>query len=169
MQIPLLDPTPKAQFSMFEMGDSTALSLLPLPIPSSLLFHFDSLSGGEQNITTITYPTIDEQGNVVTRSMPGPATYAPVVIRRPIDVAAVAIYQKFVDAVEGKLKTLRKNYSISMNGWHGLPILWWHLYGVIPIKVGGIAFDNSDQAAYASFELTLQCERIEMDLKMLRK
>jgi phage tail-like protein len=151
---PLSEPTPKSQYFLYEMIDKTS---------KKLLAEFDMLTGGEQTISTVSYEVIDEYGNVTTRFMPGQTTFSPVSLLRAIDAGAIDVYAKFTDAIAGKLKDLRRNYSISMNDSKGDPLVWWHLYNAIPIKVSGFDFNMRTESVYTDFTVDIQAEYIEIE------
>lgn len=141
---------PKSQFALYD------LTL------SGLLGEFTSLTGGEQSISLITYKTIDSSGNVITHSMPGQTTYAPIKLLRPMDFFAIGVYMKMKDAIEGKVKNVRRDYSVSMNDARGRPLVFWHLKNTVPSVLSGFSFDMAAESGYTEFELTLQAESIEM-------
>jgi phage tail-like protein len=150
----LAEPTPISQYTLYEMLNKT---------PSKILAHFDMLTGGDQVISMVTYNVIDDKGNVTTKVMPGQTTFEPLLLLRAMDVAAEEIVLLFEDAVAGKLKTLRRNYSVSMNDANGNPLVWWHLYNALPLKVSGFDFNMKTESTYTSFEITLQAELIDID------
>lgn len=121
------------------------------------------LTGGDQVISMVTYNVIDDKGNVTTKVMPGQTTFEPMLLLRAMDVAADEVVQRFEDAVAGKLKTLRRNYSVSMNDANGNALVWWHLYNALPLKVSGFDFNMRTESTYTSFEITLQAEFIDIE------
>jgi phage tail-like protein len=149
---PLSEPTPKYQYSLYELVDRS----------KQLMAIFDQLTGGEQTISTVSYNVIDANGNVTTRYMPGQTSFSPVSLLRSMDEGSREVYAKFVDAVSGKLKSLRKNYSVSMNDSQGKPLVWWHLYNAIPIKISGFDFNMRTENTYTDFIIDLQAEYIEI-------
>lgn len=148
----LSEPTPKSQYSLYEMLERTP----------KLLGEFDMLTGGEQVISPISYKVIDPSGNVTTRSMPGQTTFTPISLLRPMDLGAQEVYEKFSDAISGKLKEVRKNYSVSMNDSQGKPVVWWHLYNAVPVKVSGFDFNMKTESVYTDFTIDIQAEFIEI-------
>ncbi len=151
---PLSEPTPSSQYSLYEMVDK---------VPNKLLAEFDMLTGGEMTISTVSYNVIDPMGNVTTKYIPGQTSFSPVALLRPVDLGAAEVYAKFADAVAGKVKNLRKNYSISMNDSQGKPVVWWHLYNAIPIKIDGFSFNMKTESVYTDFEIYFQAEFIEIE------
>ncbi len=149
---PLSEPTSKGQYSLYEMVNKSR----------QLLAEFETLTGGEQTIATISYKIMDENGNVITRSMPGHISFTPVSLLRAMDKGAKEAYDKFVDAASGKLKKVRRNYSVSMNDSKGKAVVWWHLYNAIPIKISGFDFNMRTEHNYTDFTIDIQPEYIEI-------
>jgi phage tail-like protein len=149
----LFDPTPTSQYTLYEMVNKK---------PGPILGHFDSLTGGDQVISMVKYNVIDKDGNVTTKYMPGQTTFEAVELLRPMDAVAQEVYLLFFDAILGKVKTLRKNYSVSMNDANGNPLVWWNLINALPTKVSGFSFNEHVEAEYTSFEISLIPEAVEI-------
>jgi phage tail-like protein len=147
----LSEPTPSSQYTLYEMVTKES---------SPVLGHFDSLTGGDMVISTVKYNVMDDKGNVTTKYMPGQTSFEPIELLRSMDVVAEEMKDKFYEAVDGKLKTLRKNYSVSMNDANGNALVWWHLSNALPVKVSGFSFNEYAEAEYATFELHLQPESV---------
>jgi phage tail-like protein len=145
------DAVPKSQFALYDL-------ITPGP-----LGEFQTLTGGEQTISLVTYKTIDASGNVATHFMPGQTTFAPVKLLRPMDSYAKEVYLKMKDAIGGKLKDVRRDYSVSMNDALGKPLVYWHLRNAIPSTVSGFSFNMTTESNYTDFEITLQAESIEIE------
>ena len=145
---PLSGPTPASQYSLYEMGSNDPMA------------YFDSLTGGDENISSVTFNVIDEHGNVTTKFMPGQTTFEPVVLLRAMDKYSKDPKNLFYDAVLNKYIKVRRNYSVSMNDSKGNPLVWWHLYNAIPIAISGFSFNAPREAYYTDFEITLQAESI---------
>ena len=124
---------------------------------------FQTLTGGDQKISLVTYNVMDSLGNVTTRYMPGQTTFAPVVLLRPMDAFAKQIYEKIKAAKDGKLKTLRRDYSVSMNDSLGKPLVYWHLKNALPSVLDGFMFNMRTESSYTDFEVTFQAEYIEVE------
>jgi phage tail-like protein len=148
----LSEATPSFQYTLYDLINKSP----------HVIAGFDSLTGGEQEISIVSYDVMDANGGVTTRFMPGQTSFSPVSLVRPIDKGIIDIYSKFKDAVTGKLKTLRRNYSISMNDSQGQAVLWWHLYNAIPIKISGFEFNMKTENSYTDFIVDLQAESIEI-------
>ena len=154
---PLTDqPTPQAQFSLYDITD---------PAPANpFLASFDSMTGGDQSISMVTYNVIDEKGMVTTRVMPGQTTFEPVALLRAVDASSVDMYNLLADAILGKC--MRKNYSVSMNDSQGNPVAWWDLINALPIKLDGFSFNgkiagpDGTGVYYTDFEIYFQAESI---------
>jgi len=146
----LAEPTPKGQFTLYDFVVS----------PSNVIGHFDMLTGGDQAISMVKYNVIDDKGNVTTKFIPGQTSFEPMVLLRSMDLISEQIYKKFYAAVEGQLKNIRKNYSVSMNDAKGNPLIIWDLANALPTKVSGFSFNMTTEAEYTSFEITLQAELI---------
>jgi len=151
---PLSEPTPVAQFTLYDV-------LSPAPKEAALA-EFDSLTGGDQTISMVTYNVIDENGNVTTRSMPGQTAFSPVVLLRAMDKSSEGMYLRLKAAIDGKLKSLRRDYSVSMNDSNGEPVVWWDLKNALPIKLDGFMFNMKTENSYTDFEVSLQAESIEI-------
>jgi phage tail-like protein len=141
---------PKSQFALYDLTTP------------GLLGEFQSLTGGEQTISLITYKTIDPSGNVTNHYMPGQTTFASVKLTRPMDSYAKEVYLKMKDAMEGKLKDLRRDYSVSLNDSQGKPLVYWHLKNALPSVLSGFSFNMANESSYMDFEVTLQAESIEI-------
>jgi hypothetical protein len=93
--------------------------------------------------------------------MPGQTTFAPVVLLRPMDKACEELYKtKFRPSVDGKLKTLRRDYSVSMNDAQANPVVWWHLINAVPTVLDGFMFNMRTENNYTDFEISFQAEDI---------
>lgn len=149
---PLSEPTPSFQYTLYEMIKKS----------KHYIGGFEILTGGDQVISPVTYDVMDANGGVTTKFMPGQTSFSPVTLTRPMDEGAIDAYNLFADAVSGKLKTLRKNYSISMNDSKGQPVVWWHLLNAIPIKISGFDFNMAKEKAYTDFVIDIQAESIEI-------
>ncbi len=121
---------------------------------------FDSVTGGEQSIAAVSYKVMDGNGHVVTRFMPGQVSYTPISLLRPMDQGSIQIYETFVDTVSGKMKKVRKNYSLSMLNDDGLPVVWWDLINAIPVKISGFDFNEVTETYYTDFTIDIQAEEI---------
>ena len=143
---------PKSQFSLYDVVK---------PSPATKAFaEFTSLTGGEQKISLVTYNTSDPLGNVTTHYMPGQTTFAPVQLLRPMDAYAAELYLKLKASIDGNLKDLRRDYSVSMNDANGNPLVFWHLINAIPSMLDGFMFNMRTENNYTDFEITLQAENI---------
>lgn len=153
---PLSEPTPKAQFALYDILKK---------VPNKLLAEFDMLTGGDQTISMVSYNVIDALGNVTTKYIPGQTSFDPVVLLKAMDVSSVEMYERFRAAFDGKLKTLRQNYSISLNDSNGKALVWWHLINAIPTKIDGFDFNMRTEAEYTDFEISLQAEEIRIEFE----
>jgi phage tail-like protein len=108
----------------------------------------------------VKYNVSDDKGNVTTKLIPGQTSFEPMVLLRSMDLIAEQIYSRFYATVEGQLKNIKKNYSVSMNDANGDPLVIWDLENALPTKVSGFDFNMTTEAEYASFEITLQAELI---------
>ena len=127
------------------------------------LAYFDKLTGGDQQISMVSYNVTDDKGNVTTKYIPGQTSFAPVTLSRPTDKYDEGIKDRFVESVSGKLVGVRRNYSISMNDEQGNPLVWWHLINAIPTVLGGFGFNSFTGNASTSFKITFQAENIEVE------
>lgn len=142
-------PSSASYYALYEMGKS-----------DDPLAYFDSLTGGDQTISLVTYNVIDDKGNVTTKYMPGQTSFKEVTLLRAMDTLSKEMKNRFVEAVMGKLKTIRQNYSVRWFDGEGESIVWWHLYNAIPSGISGFSFNAKSEAYYTDFELTLQAESI---------
>jgi phage tail-like protein len=153
-KIGLNAPTPLSYYSVYEMEKT-----------NDPLAYFDSLTGGDQKISMVSYNVTDDKGNVTTKFIPGQTSFDPVVLSRAMDKYSQDMYDAFVDSVAGKLIGLRKNYSVSMNDSQGNPLVWWHLYNALPLNIGGFGFNAYTGAKYTKFKISFQAESIEIEFE----
>jgi len=151
---PLSEPTPVSQFTLYDILDGK---------PNAVIAEFDTLTGGDQTISLVTYNISDDKGNVTTRFMPGQTTFSPVVLLRAMDMGSIGMYKKLRAAIDGKLKSLRRDYSVSMNDSQGNAVVWWHLKNALPTVLDGFMFNMRTENNYTDFELTIQAEFIEVE------
>ena len=145
-------PTPASQYALLDMVGN-----------NNPLIYFDSLTGGDQTIETITYKVRDPQsGLVITKLMPGQTTYAPITLLRALDPDDEEMKLKFMDSVNGLVKKVRANYTVQMFDGTGTMLVHWNLIKAIPTGISGFSFNATTEASYTSFELTLQAESIEI-------
>jgi phage tail-like protein len=156
------DPALNCYFTLYDVLDENFTN-------TRALANFSALTGGDQKISLVTYNVIDPKGNVTTKSMPGQTTFAPVVLLRPMDAYANSLNDKLKDAIQGKLQTLRKNYSVVMfnvetvgDARVATPAVYWHLINAIPSVLDGFSFNARTESNYVDFEITLQAESIEV-------
>jgi len=147
-------PTPISQYAVYDLLSA-----------NSPLAYFDTLVGGEQRISMVTYNVTDDKGNVTTKYIPGQTSFAPITLIRPNDKWCKEIKDKFVAAVRGELVGLRKNYSISMNDEQGNPLVWWHLNNALPSVLGGFSFNSYRGTKSTSFKVTFQAESIAVQFE----
>lgn len=152
--MPIDGPIPKAQFSLYDVVS---------PAPGTRSFgEFTALTGGDQKISLVTYNVISPQGAVTTRFMPGQTTFEPVVLLRPMDAYAVQVYAKLRAAIDGQLKDLRRDYSVSMNDDEGNPLVFWNLINAVPCVLDGFMFNMTTENNYTDFEVSFQAEDIQI-------
>ncbi len=153
--MPIQGAIPKAQFSLYDVVAHK---------PAAKAFaEFQALTGGEQTISLVTYKTSDSLGNVIAHYMPGQTTFAPVKLLRPMDAYSKEIYVKMKAAIDGNLKDIRRDYSVSMNDSIGKPLVFWHLLNALPSMLGGFSFNMTTESNYTDFEVTLQAEEIVVE------
>ncbi|MFO7583560.1 MAG: phage tail protein [Anaerolineales bacterium] len=143
-------PHPASYYELLEMGSDDPLA------------QFDSMTGGDQTISLVAYNVMDDKGNVTTKYMPGQTSFKEITLLRAMDSLSEEMKNRFVDAVMGRLKTVRQNYSIRWFDGEGESLVWWHLYNAVPSTISGFSFNASKEAYYTDFELTLQAESIEI-------
>ena len=151
---PAYQPTPNSQYAIYDLMDK-----------NHPLAYFDSMVGGEQTISLVTYNITDEKGNVTTKYIPGQTSFAPITLVRPYDMFCKDIKNRFVESVSGKLVGVRKDYSISMNDSKGVPLVWWHLYKAIPSLMGGPSFNSYTGKESTKFKITFQAESIAVQFE----
>lgn len=144
-------PTPASYYGLCDVGNESKMCF------------FDSLTGGDQKISTVQYNVSDEYGNITTKFMPGQTSFAPVVLLRAMDIYSNDLNLEFQKSVAGMLKAVRKNFSVYMFDWNGDPLVWWHLIDAVPISIGGFSFNDKSEAYYTDFEITLQAESIYIE------
>lgn len=145
-------PTPASQYALLDMVAG-----------NNPLVYFDTLTGGDQTIETITYKVRDPQsGLVITKSMPGQTSYKPITLLRALDPTDEDMKKKFMDSVNGLVKKVRTNYTVQMFDGAGTMLVHWNLINAIPVGISGFSFNSKTEAYYTDFELTLQAETIEI-------
>ena len=142
-------PTPISQYAVYDMVER-----------NHPLAYFDRLTGGEQQISMVSYNVTDDKGNVTTKYMPGQTSFSPVTLLRPNDKWCMEIKNRFVKSTSGMLVGLRKNYSISMNDSNGTALVWWHLIDALPTVLGGLGFNSYRGTESTTFKVTFQAESI---------
>lgn len=147
-------PHPASYYALYDMIDK-----------NNPLAYFDSLTGGNQVVSMVTYNVIDGKGNVTTKVMPGQTTFEPVTLLRAVDIFSKEVKDRFYESVAGKLKTLRNNYSVCMFDGNGDPVVWWHLFNAVPTSITGFSFNSKTAEYYTDFEITLQAESIFMQFE----
>jgi len=124
---------------------------------------FDSLTGGDQKISMVQYNVSDAIGNVTTKFMPGQTSFDPVTLLRAMDLYSKDMNIMFQQSIAGMLKTVRRNFSIYMFDWNGVPLVWWHLIDAVPLSISGFSFNDKTENSYTDFEITLQAESIYIE------
>ncbi len=145
-----VEPYSKHQYAVYEVAGEQG----------KFIGGFDSVTGGDLTIATVSYKVMDANGHVFTRSMPGQTSYSPISLLRPVDKGSKKIYAKFADASTGKLKDVRRDYSVSMNNDAGKPVVWWDLLNALPVKISGFSFNEYAEKYYTDFTIDLQAEEI---------
>ncbi len=134
-----------------------------LDVNQTRLASFDSLSGGEVEISVIQHNVVYESGEYVSMAVPGPTRYAPVVLERGYGNTK-ELYNWFVLANTGKIASARKNVTITLNipkDGAFVPMVSWNLINAWPSKISGFASDQDNNARLARFSITLIAESIE--------
>ena len=128
---------------------------------SRMVPNFDSLTGGNISVSSITYKVVSEGGYAVTKVIPGMTTYKPVTLLRAFDNGAIEMYEKLKKFSNLNLN-VRSNFSVVMIDATGKPQAMWHLFNACPISISGFSFNKFKGENYTDFEITLQPEYIEL-------
>jgi phage tail-like protein len=122
---------------------------------------FDELTGGDMEISTISYTQVLESGEAITRHIAGRTKYSPVSLVRAIDNESQPTYTLFDKTRAGMLKAVRQNFTVEMIGKGGkAALVRWDLVNAIPIKLSGFSFNDKTEAYYITVEIELQPEEI---------
>lgn len=121
------------------------------------LGHYDELTGGELQISMVSYNQVDDKGGSATRYLPGQTSFAPVTLKTALSEDCEALYQEFLAISEGKVK--RRNFTITMIDQNGHDRVIWDLLNAMPIAIGGFEFNRG---YVTSFKVTIQAETIKM-------
>jgi phage tail-like protein len=148
---------PKSFFSLFDVPFMNAI-----PSSDHVMANFDNLTGGEMVVSTIPYSSVDENGKILKKFIPGPTNFSPITLLRGFDARTEALYNWFLLSENGKLKEARRNLSIAMLDYHAGLQVAWNLFNAIPTKITGFSFNSRTAEYYTDFELTVQAERIEI-------
>jgi phage tail-like protein len=143
-------PHSASYYELLEMGKPDPLG------------QFDSMTGGDQTISMVAYNVMDDKGNVTTKYMPGQTSFKEITLLRAMDSLSKEMKNRFVDAVMGRLKTVRQNYSVRWFDGDGKSLVRWDLINAVPSAISGFSFNAPKEAYYTDFELTLQAESIEI-------
>jgi hypothetical protein len=141
-------PTPSSYYGVCDLGSNDPMC------------YFDSLTGGDQKISLVQYNVTDAKGNITTKFIPGQTSFEPVSLLRSMDYYSNEMNLMFQKGVAGMLVGLRKNYSIYMYDWQGVPLVWWDLYNAVPVSISGFSFNAAKEKNYTDFEISLQAENI---------
>lgn len=144
-------PTPSTYYGVLDVG------------PENEMCIFDTLTGGDQKISMVKYNVSDAMGNVTTKFIPGQTTFEPVTLLRAMDLYSSDINIMFQKSIAGMLKAVRRNFSIYMFDWKGIPLVWWHLFDAVPLSISGFSFNARTETYYTDFEITLQAESIYIE------
>ena len=152
----MVDQSSKAYYALYDFlletpfipGDRTSLN-------------FDTLTGGEMTVSSITYNVVSENGNAMVKYMPGITKYEPVTLLRAFDNGAIEMYEKFKKMSNLNFK-VRSNFSVVMINGEGIPQAMWNLINAMTTKISGFSFNAYIAEYYTDFEITLQPDYIEL-------
>jgi phage tail-like protein len=133
-----------------------------IPTNDHCLANFESVTGGDIEVSMISYDLVDGNGMCTEKYMPGTPSYKPITLIRCFDARAEALYKWFNFSEAGNTRGGTTNCSVAMIDMQGHPQVIWNLYNAIPSKISGFKFNGTSNASYANFELTLQSEWFEM-------
>ena len=148
---------------------SKDFSLLPLNVHYTLdvdntrLATFDSLSGGDIEISVIKHNVVYSTGEYRTINIPGPTQYSPIVLERGYGNTK-ELYNWFIHANRGKTWVSRKNATITLHvrqGGEYKPQVSWNLIYAWPTKISGFDSSQEGTARVSRFSITLMAETIE--------
>jgi phage tail-like protein len=152
-----VEQMPSSYFAVYDVLASNTV-----PPDQHWVANFDNLTGGEQQISMISYTQVDGNGVTLVRYIPGQVKYSPVLLLRAFDSKTYDQYLQFKTSVEGRLIRARKNFSIVMIDYEAGPQVIWNLENAIPMSITGFSFNQHKGDYYTDFEITFQPERIEM-------
>jgi phage tail-like protein len=151
------DIVPSSYFALYDVPFLDAI-----PSDAHTLANFDNLTGGEITVEMISYDIVDENGKHSKKFIPGETDYKPVTLLRGFDAKSEALYKWFALSSDGKIKPAKMNMSVAMIDRKAGPMVIWNLFNAIPTGISGFSFNQHVGENYATFELTLQAEWIEM-------
>jgi len=152
-----VDPTSIAYFTLYDFYQAT----VPNEAGPGTLGSWDNATGGDMTVSQISYKVVSEEGVAGVKYLPGMTTYTPIQLLRAMDMGSGEMVQKF-QKISNLNLNVRGNYSIVMINAVGKPQAMWNLINAIPTKIDGFSFNEHTGENYATFEITLQPEYIEI-------
>ena len=145
-------------------------SVVPLTIHYALEIEgvqvgvFDSISGGDMEISVIEHNVVYESGGFATLMIPGPTKNQPITLESGYGNTA-ELYAWFTQVQLGDIFGARKNATLSLKAHvegEYTPVIQWNLINVWPSKLTGFDF-KQESTERARFSITLVCEVIERE------
>ena len=123
---------------------------------------FDELTGGDLQISMVSYNLVNESGGSTTKFIPGQTSYAPVVLSRALTPECEKIYDIFTEASEGKVNI----QNITIDLYQNLaPVVSWDLFNIMITGISGFEKNPYTENRIRKFKITIQPESIAMNYK----
>ena len=153
--------------------DDTLLDInYVLEVDGLLAGKFTRLTGGEMSIGVIQHNVTYETGDSTTLLIPGPISFAPIVLWRGFGFSE-QLYRWLDASVKGDTIQARRNASITLNQMRTTTnddgssasayeaVVRWNLTKCWLAKISGFEMNQYVDAALASLQITLVAESIE--------
>lgn len=124
-----------------------------LELEGAVAGYFSECSGIGSEHEVVEQKVVDKQGHELVRKIPGRLKFTDVTLKRGI-TSDLKIWEWRDMAVQGKVKTARKNCTITMLSREYKPVAVWHFANAWPSKVTGPAL-KSDSNEIGVEEVTI--------------
>jgi len=134
-----------------------------LDVDDNRMATFDTISGGDLEISVIKHNVVYESGEYRTILIPGPTHTSPIMLQSGFGNTK-ALYNWFIDANQGKVSSARKNATITLNihsAGEYSPVVSWNLVAAWPMRISGFDSSQEGYSGRARFSITLMAEEIE--------
>jgi phage tail-like protein len=144
--------------------ENTPLNIFyTLDIDQTRLAAFDSISGGDVQVSMIRHNVVYESGEYRTLLLPGPTQYQPVTLERGYGNTK-ELYNWFVEANNGKMRKARRHVTITLHvpeKGEYKALVSWNLLNAFPISISGFDGSQDGRPSVSRFSITIAAEVIE--------